>query len=410
MVRNAQINNNNGNQQAHVVQDPAQNPISPYYIHSGENPSATMVSPPLNGRNYSAWARSMKRALVAKNKFKFINGEIPVAVPGDANYDAWDRCNSLIHSWILNSVTSTIANSIVFVENACDAWKDLRDRFSQGDLVRIAELQNEISSLKQNSMSVNDYYTEIKTLWEELEHYRPIPQCRCTVHCRCEAIEQVKLFREQDNAIRFLLGLNENFGVIKSQILMSNPLPSIAKVVSLAMQHERQSDFEESDESKVIVNVAEGRKSYGRGKMPNSSYSGNSSYYGYKGAGKFCTYCKKPGHIIDICYKLHGYPNTSNTKFASNSTTHVNNVSGGSGGYDTEDDQGDDSIQIKESEEPFTADQYKRIVSIIQQVAGSSKKVAETGQVAVNHVIRTTNHNSGTTGHGGAFPEEDWFG
>lgn len=115
--------------------------------------------------------------------------------------------------------------------------KDLRDKFSQGDLVRIVELQNEIRNLTQNTLSVRDYYTEIKTLWEELEHYCPIPQCGCTIPCRCEAIEHVKLFREQDNAIRFLMGLNEKFVIVKSQILMTNPLPPIAKIVSLAMQH-----------------------------------------------------------------------------------------------------------------------------------------------------------------------------
>lgn len=200
-----------------------------------------------------------------------------------------------------------------------------------------------------------------------MEHYRPIPQCRCIVPCRCEAIEQVRLFREQDNAIRFVLGLNENFGVVKSQILMSNPLPSIAKVVSLAMQHERQSDFEENEDSKAVVNVAEGRKPYGRGKVTNSSY---------KITGKYYTYCKKPGHTVDICYRLHDYPTTSNARYPSNSISHANNVSRD---YDIEDDQGEDLAHPRENEDLFTADQYKRIMTMIQQVTGTAKKDMEAG-------------------------------
>ncbi|XP_057454807.1 uncharacterized protein LOC130746255 [Lotus japonicus] len=322
------VNRQNQNQNVvpHAVLDPAQNPASPYYIHSSDNLAATMVNPPLNDKNYNAWARSMKRALVAKNKFRFVSDEISVPTATDANFEAWDRCNSLIHSWILNSVTISIANSIVFLENACDAWRDLRDRFSQGDLVRIFELHNEISNLKQNSMSVSEYYTELKILLEELEHYRPIPQCRCTVPCRCDVIESVKLFREQDNAIRFLLGLNDSFGVVKSPILMSHPLPSLAKVVSLATQHERQTETEEKGDSLTIVNVAEGKKPpYGKGQFGGSSY---------RNTRKFCT------HYYDDVYSQRGV------------------------------------------EEPFTAYQYKRIIDMIHHETTASKKGSENGSAS----------------------------
>ncbi|XP_057432108.1 uncharacterized protein LOC130724856 [Lotus japonicus] len=381
------VNRQNQNQNPQVVLDPAQNPASPYYIHSSDNPAATMVNPPLNGKNYNAWARSMKRALVAKNKFRFIIGEIPVPAATDANFEAWDRCNSMIHSWILNSVTISIANSIVFLENVCDAWRDLRDRFSQGDLVRISELHNEISNLKQNSKYVSEYYTELKILLEELEHYRPIPQCRCTVPCRCDAIESVKLFREQDNAIRFLLGLNDGFGVVKSQILMSHPLPSLAKVVSLATQHERKTETEEKGDSLAIVNVAEGKKPpYGKGQFGGSSYTNT---------GKFCTHCKKPGHTVEICYRLHGYPTTFNSK---GSTSHVNNASRNSDSTDDPDD--DDVYSQRGVEEPFTAYQYKRIIDMIQHVTTTSKKGSENGSASVNHVVKAVACEGDATGHG----------
>jgi hypothetical protein len=55
----------------------------------------------------------------------------------------------LVHSWILNSVSESIAQSLVFMENSVDVWRDLKERFSQSDLVRIAELQQEIYALKQ---------------------------------------------------------------------------------------------------------------------------------------------------------------------------------------------------------------------------------------------------------------------
>ncbi|MCI81377.1 hypothetical protein A2U01_0102650, partial [Trifolium medium] len=70
------------------------------------------VTPSLNGSNYLAWSRSMRRALGAKNKLAFIDGSMPVPDFDDLNRRAWERCNHLIHSWIINSVSDPIAQTL----------------------------------------------------------------------------------------------------------------------------------------------------------------------------------------------------------------------------------------------------------------------------------------------------------
>jgi hypothetical protein len=50
--------------------------------------------------------------------------------------------------------------------------------------------------------------------------------------------------------IRFLTGLNDSFAMVKSQILLLDPLPPMNKVFSMVLQHERQfvpSTLEDSD-------------------------------------------------------------------------------------------------------------------------------------------------------------------
>jgi len=59
----------------------------------------------------------------------------------------------------------------------------LKDRFTQWDMVHVFKLQQEIYSLKQDSRSVTEFYTELKTLWEELEIHMPIPNCTCRTRC-----------------------------------------------------------------------------------------------------------------------------------------------------------------------------------------------------------------------------------
>ncbi|XP_050878422.1 uncharacterized protein LOC127082221 [Lathyrus oleraceus] len=96
----------------------------------------------------------MERALGAKNKLVFINESIRVPSINDLNRSTWERCNCLVHSWILNSI-------------------DLKERFVKTDRVRVSNLHAEINNLKQGNKSVLDYFTELRGLWEELNSHRP---------------------------------------------------------------------------------------------------------------------------------------------------------------------------------------------------------------------------------------------
>jgi hypothetical protein len=89
--------------------------------------------------------------------------------------------------------------------------------------------------------------------------------------------------------IRFLTGLNDNFAMVKSQILLMDPLPPLNKVFSMVIQHKRQGNFSSNDESKILLNAAK--------------FRGNS-----KAGARVCTYWGKDNHIVHNCYKKHGLP------------------------------------------------------------------------------------------------------
>jgi hypothetical protein len=242
------------------VTEPTSDPSSPFFVHPSDGPSSVKVTPVLNGANYHAWSRSMRRALGAKLKLEFMDGSLPQPLDQfDPSIRAWNHCNMLVHSWIMNSVSESIAQSIVFMENALDVWNDLRERFSQGDLIRIAELQQEIYSLQQESRSVTDYFSSLKLLWEELEIYLPMPACSCRVRCSCDAMRLARTNHNLLYMIRFITGLNDNFAMVKSQILLMDPLPPLNKVFSMVIQHERQGNFASNDDSKILLNAAKSK-------------------------------------------------------------------------------------------------------------------------------------------------------
>lgn len=72
-------------------------------------------------------------ALSAKNKLSFINGVSPQPKPDDQTYPAWSRCNDMVTSWILNSLSKDIADSVIYSRTAKDLWTDLEQRFGQSN-------------------------------------------------------------------------------------------------------------------------------------------------------------------------------------------------------------------------------------------------------------------------------------
>ncbi|GAU22921.1 hypothetical protein TSUD_326940 [Trifolium subterraneum] len=346
-------------------QDPSQIPGNVYHVHPSDGPASVSVTPVLTHVNYHAWARSMRRALGVKNKYDFVDGTIPVPTPFDPSFKAWSRCNMIVHSWIMNSVEESIAKSIVYLDNAIDVWNELKERFSRGDFIRISELQVEIYSLKQGSRTVSEFFTALKILWEELEAYLPVPVCNCPHKCMCATgVGNARHQHSLLHVIRFLTGLNDTFDLVRSQILLMDPLPSINKIFSMVIQHERQFVAINGDllvdESKAIVNASDSRRSYGRGRGYSSSHGRGSGFSTNSGSKKrICTFCGKDNHIVDNCYRKYGFP----PHYGRNAE--VSNV-------DCEDiAENNDAHSLKSTEkgtESFglTKAQYERLVNLLQ--------------------------------------------
>nr|CAD1822688.1 unnamed protein product [Ananas comosus var. bracteatus] len=210
--------------------------ISPSYkLSSSDNPGTPLVSYSLTGSNYSTWARAMKNALQAKNKLGFVDGTLKKPDTSAPEASHWTICNSMVIAWIFNSLDKSLQGSVAYAEDAKAMWDDLKDRFSQGNAPRVFPLKIELSLLRQEGLSVASYYTKLKTLWDELDDYSGTPACTCAA-----ARDYVKK-KETEKLYQFLMGLNaETFGTVRSQILNSDPLPTLSKAYSMVTQEERQ--------------------------------------------------------------------------------------------------------------------------------------------------------------------------
>lgn len=63
--------------------------------------------------------------LSAKNKLGFIDGTCAAPAITSKDYHPWSRSNDMVTSWLLNSLSKEIAESIIYSRTFLDLWTDL---------------------------------------------------------------------------------------------------------------------------------------------------------------------------------------------------------------------------------------------------------------------------------------------
>lgn len=101
------------------------------------------------------------------------------------------------------------------------------------------------------------------------------------------------------------MGLNDSFTVIRGQILMMNPLPTLSQCYGMILQEENQRE--------APANVSNVSENFAMTVRPTKGqFRGKSSVSGYSkkplDASIICEFCYMSGHLKDKCYCIHGYP------------------------------------------------------------------------------------------------------
>lgn len=150
----------------------------------------------------------------------------------------------------------------------------------------------------------------LKSFWDELINYRPLPTCSCG------GLKGVADFQQQEYVMKFLVGLNETFGHIRGQILLSDPLPPINKLFSLILQEKRQREVASMakpnfEAAAFITQTDPTANAFASQHHPAAAYCPGTRSLANQTFRKdrpICSHCGFTGHTIYKCYKLHGYP------------------------------------------------------------------------------------------------------
>ena len=95
--------------------------------------------------------------------------------PGDPRFEVWDEEDSMIMVWLWNSMTPEISNTYMFLATAKDIWDTIQKTYSKArDAAQVYEVKVKTIAAKRGSKIVSEYANQLKTLWQELDHYRVI--------------------------------------------------------------------------------------------------------------------------------------------------------------------------------------------------------------------------------------------
>ncbi|CAM8945296.1 unnamed protein product [Rhodiola kirilowii] len=298
----------------------------PMFVGNNENIGASLVSSKLvNADNFIPWRASMIRSLGIKAKLGFVQGLFPKPVGDPYKLARWERCNGVVLSWIINSVSDEIATSLVHSVSCVQAWNNLQSRFGGDNSMREYSIAKEITLLMQGELTVASYFNKLLQLWGDEDSYENDVLCNLGDQCLSTKCMQNKKMKTRIQ--KFLMGLNEVHAQIRTQILATRPRlgldaayalvvddemekliskPKVTEASALYTAQTRQTDrYNQGQNSQYFNRNAGQTKNYSTGNSSTTSenYSSNN-----RSRRPFCTHCQVSGHVKETCYKLNGFP------------------------------------------------------------------------------------------------------
>ncbi|KAJ0620998.1 putative RNA-directed DNA polymerase [Helianthus annuus] len=322
----------------------------PLFLHPSDSSSLTIVSIKLKGtENYRVWSSAMKLALEAKNKFGFIDGKCKKNTEDDVLSSQWDRCNSVVLSWLLNSVSEELYLGQVFSKLASEVWTDLKETYDKVDGSIVYDLYKKINCITQNGSSVSEYYHKLNTMWKQFDAVLQLPTCSC------QAAKDFNDFSTLIKLMQFLMGLDDIYHPVRTNLLTREPLPSVKVAFSIVSREESHRNSSNVTKNQSVSFVAKTNQSFDQRKRefkgPNPNFK--------------CTHCNKIGHTVDRCFEVVGYPQGFKKKPVNQSGKNMSNPKS--------------NASSVPSSSPFSPEQVAKILSLLGEKSSTESQPSNIG-------------------------------
>ncbi|KAJ0482051.1 putative RNA-directed DNA polymerase [Helianthus annuus] len=290
----------------------------------------------------------MKLALEAKNKYGFIDGLCERSTEDHVLASQWDRCNSVVLTWLLNSVSEELFLGQVFSKYAYEVWEDLKETYDKIDGSVVYDLFKKINCISQNGSAVADYYNRLTTMRTQFDAMLKLPTCSC------KAAKDYNDFTMLIKLMQFLMGLDDVYQPVRTNLLTRKEFPSVKVAYSVVSREESHRLSSSGSKGQNVSFVSKSNQSFESKKKVFNQRGPNSSLK--------CIHCNMIGHTVDRCFEIIGYPQgfrkRTNNVSGKNTSTNKSNATVGS------------SASVSTSGLPFTSEQIAKLLSLVGEKSG----------------------------------------
>ncbi|KAM2539835.1 hypothetical protein TB2_025087 [Malus domestica] len=156
---------------------------------------------------------------------------------------------------------------------------------SQNNEARIFQLKKDIAGLRQGDQSFVQHLGNIKSMWNELDMYRP--------HSTDSAVLLKRA--DEDKVFQFLASLGAEYEDLRSHLLMTPELPSFNGVCQAVQREETR---------RKVMHIESKSNPEARVFSSYHKNTGEKNFASKKADWK-CSHCNMKGHLRDKCWILH---------------------------------------------------------------------------------------------------------
>ncbi|GAU48472.1 hypothetical protein TSUD_405650 [Trifolium subterraneum] len=259
---------------------------------SDKDDSLQPISVQLKGENYPYWSYVMRNFLKRQKVWSYVDGTLvkPTDKKDEAKYatelETWDVSNSKILTWINNSVSQSIGMQLAKYDTAQEVWEHLKRLYAQSNFGKRYKLESDIRDLKQNNMTIHEFYSAMTNLWDQLA---------LKESSELKVVKAYTVQREEQRLVQLLMALRDDFEGLRGAILHHVPLPNVDLVVHELLAKEiRLKSHSYMNSEKGTVSTTPSVFATHKGNSQGRVRLGNDE----------CAFCKEKGHWKAQCPKL----------------------------------------------------------------------------------------------------------
>ena len=116
--------------------------------HSDSHP-VQITNIRLNGDNFLRWSQSVRMYIRGRGKIGYLTGDKPAPTTEDPAYTTWDAENSMVMTWLVNSMEEEISSNYLCYSTAKELWDNVNQMYSDlGNQSQVYELTLKLGDIR----------------------------------------------------------------------------------------------------------------------------------------------------------------------------------------------------------------------------------------------------------------------